>query len=282
MARLRFTGGHGATWHCLEPWRAGPRWSWFLLWATCQVGTHHYWAVITSNFCLTTEGQSLVFSVHNRMSSCGNSEEESNSTGSFGSQVRGEKGTRAHRQGEEGSLEGTTRCRKFPRKWKDCVTTEPLSHPGPARSLTGWSRGSGTRPQADSSKGVGQACACAPPPGAPRLGAGRRGGDPDRDTPLTRGRRGPERQAGHRQRGAGRRGAAECAFVSAVLELVLAGPTDCAPGSAPAQCIPGEAGVLLERARGLSQACVALLKAEEEEDPFSKDWSPCQDPLRWL
>lgn len=53
-------------------------------------------------------------------------------------------------------------------------------------------------------------------------------------------------------------------------------------GPPPAQCIPGEAGVLLERARGLSQACVALLKTGEVEDPFNEDWSPCQDPLRWL
>lgn len=50
----------------------------------------------------------------------------------------------------------------------------------------------------------------------------------------------------------------------------------------PAQCIPGEAGVLWGGVRGLSQACAAPLQAGEVEDPFSKDWSLCQERLRRL
>lgn len=38
----------------------------------------------------------------------------------------------------------------------------------------------------------------------------------------------------------------------------------------PAQCIPGETGVLLGGAHVLSLAYAAPLR--EEEDPFSKDW----------
>lgn len=36
-----------------------------LLWTTCRVGARRYWAVITANFCQTTESQSLEISVHN-------------------------------------------------------------------------------------------------------------------------------------------------------------------------------------------------------------------------
>lgn len=114
-----------------------------------------------------------------------------------------------------------------------------------------------------------------PPGRAPELGEGLGGEDPDRDTPPARAGRDPERQAGSGQRGAESRGAAECAFVRAVLELVLAGPADRAPASAPgpAWCIPGEAGVLLGGVHRLSQVCVAPLRAGEIEDPFNKDWT---------
>lgn len=134
----------------------------------------------------------------------------------------------------EGVLKGPTECRKFPREQKDRVAG-PLSHPGPSWPLTpsGQNGVGGGRRQIPARGSDKPAPARRPTGRAPELGVGRRGKDPDRDTPPAKAGRDPERQVGSGQRGAENRGAAECAFVRAVLELVLAGPADRAPASAP-------------------------------------------------
>lgn len=182
------------------------------------VGACHSWSVLTASVYLATECESLAMFDQTERLRIGTPQGPTLSLG-------------------EGVLKGSTGCRKFPREWERLCrgTPDPFRSCLAADSLgREWSIGVGWGRRQIPPRGSDKPAPARRPPGrAPELGVGRGGEDPDRDTPPARAGRNPERQAGSGQRGAESRGAAECAFVRAVLELVLAGPADRAPASAP-------------------------------------------------